>query len=99
MDQTINGMVYSGRINSTVRSWNDQIDGKVAIEGTIIASDGTRYRKEGNRLVQVLEPNMIKCVKKLESKLMADGLIKEEEKTASVESASLVNDSELIAEL
>ena len=97
MDQTINEMVYGGRINSTVRSWNDQVDGKMATGGTIIASDGTTYKKVGNRLVQVLDPQMLKRVKRLEAKLVADGLVSDSKET-SKDMVSLA-DTELIAEL
>ena len=100
MDQTINEMVYSGRINSTVRSWNDQADGKMTTSGTIIASDGTTYKKVGNRLVQILDAKMLKRVKRLEAKLTADGLVKPSVKnTAVCEEPVATADTELIAEL
>ena len=98
MDQTINEMVYRGRINSTVRSWNDQADGKNTTGGTIIAGDGTTYKKVGNRLVQILDPKMMKRVKRLEAKLAAEGLVKSADKVASEEVVASA-DTELIAEL
>ena len=97
MDQTINDMVYGGRIKSTVRAWNEQADGKMTSGGTIIASDGTEYKKVGNRLVQVLDPKMLKRVKRLEAKLEADGLVSAKSITAEAMTKSA--ESELIAEL
>jgi len=99
MDQTINEMVYGGRINSTVRQWNDQANGKLQDSGTIIASDGTTYKKVDNRLVQVLDPKMAKMVKRLEAKLERDGLVKSKTQESSVESVVMTADTELIAEL
>jgi hypothetical protein len=100
MDQTINEMVYRGRINSTVRSWNDQADGKNTTGGTIIASDGTTYKKVGNRLVQILDPKMMKRVKRLEAKLNAEGLVKSVNNvTSASEEVVATADTELIAEL
>ena len=76
MDQTINGMVYSGRIKSTVRGWNEQLDGKTSVQGgSIIASDGTVYKKVDDRLVQVLDPTMKRIVRRIEAKLINDGLV------------------------
>ena len=97
MDQTINEMVYSGRINNTVRAWNDQLDGKNTSGGNIIASDGTTYKKVGNRLVQVLDPKMLKRVKRLEEKLINDGLVTP--KTSTEVEESKVVETELVAEL
>ena len=101
MDQTINEMVYTGRINNTVRSWNDQLDGKMTSGGSIIASDGTTYKKVGNRLVQVLDPKMIKCVKRLEEKLIADGLVKAtiQDECAVCKDPVVTAETDLIAEL
>lgn len=96
MDQTINEMVYRGRINNTVRAWNDQTDGKNSTGGTIIASDGTSYKKVGNRLVQILDPKMKKLVDRLSVKLTNEGLVK----SAKAEvSEKLSTEAELIAEL
>jgi len=97
MDQTINEMVYSGRINNTVRAWNDQLDGKNTSGGNIIASDGTTYKKVGNRLVQVLDSKMLKRVKRLEEKLINDGLVTP--KTSTEVEESKVVETELVAEL
>ena len=98
MDQTINEMVYGGRINNTVRAWNEQANGKTATTGgTIIGSDGTSFKKVGNRLVQVLDPKMLKCVARLESKLASDGLLNGSKASACEE--RIVASSELVAEL
>jgi len=98
MDQAINEMVYSGRIKSTVRSWNEQFDGKFTLSGgTIVASDGTTYKKIDGKLVQIIDPKMKKMLKRLESKLVSDGLVSY--KTESVETAVVKETSDLIAEM
>jgi hypothetical protein len=95
MDQTISDMVYRGRINNTVREWNEQ-DGKNNAGGTIIASDGTSYKKVGNRLVQILDPKMKKCVDRISAKLASDGLVAMNNNATKV---SVTADAELVAEL
>ena len=96
MDQTINEMVYGGRINNTVRSWNEQANGKLS-GGTIIGSDGTSFKKVNGRLVQVLDSRMQKRVARLERRLASDGLIKCANSKACEQ--SVVESSELVAEL
>ena len=97
MDQTINGMVYSGRIKSTVRGWNEQLDGKTSGQGgSIIASDGTVYKKVDDRLVQVLDPRMKRIVRRLEAKLINDGLV--EAPRMSAEAAAEAKVSSWVAE-
>ena len=96
MDQTINEMLYSGRINSTVRAWNEQANGNLT-GGTVIGSDGTTFKKVGNKLVQVLDPKMLKRVARLEKKLTADGLVKST--SVVTEESVAATSNELIAEL
>ena len=97
MDQTINEMVYGGRINATVRSWNDQANGNVGESGLILGQDGTSFKKVNGRLVQMHDPKMLKRLARLEKKLAADGLVKKDE--ATCESVSIAESSELVAEL
>ena len=88
MDQTINEMVYGGRIKNTVRSWNEQFDGKFTTTGgTIVASDGTTYKKIDGKLVQIIDPKMKKMLKRLESKLISDGLVSDKAETAETTEA------------
>ena len=95
MDQTINEMVYRGRIKNTVRSWNEQT-GKNVGGGTIIGSDGTSFKMVDGRLVQVLDPKLLKRVKRLEDKLTADGLLSSKN---VAEVSVTAESSELVAEL
>lgn len=77
MTQT-NEIVYRNRINETVKTWNAQIgknEDTSAEKGTIIASDGTCYKKVNGRLVQVLEGTKSKSAKKVILKLENDGLL------------------------
>ena len=99
MDQTINDMLYGARIKSTVRQWNEQFDGKTPLTGgTIVASDGTTYKKVDGKLVQVIDPKMKKMLKRLENKLVSDGLVDSKTKSAT-ELKTVENTSELVAEM
>ncbi|MGN0961569.1 MAG: hypothetical protein ACI4PF_05170 [Christensenellales bacterium] len=88
MDQTISEVVYRGRINSSVRAWNEQMNGSNNVSGgTIVASDGNTYKKVKGRLVPVVEGNktLERSVKFLNSKLVKDGLINNAKTSEAVE--------------
>lgn len=99
MDQTINEVVYSKRIADTVRNWNEQMSGKPAVSGTIIGSDGTEFRKIDGKLVQVLDPSMLKRLKRLENKLISDGLVSAESLATSSAKAEEEKSAGMIAEM
>ena len=96
MDQTINEMMYKARIDATVHQWNEQINNGNTSSGSIIGRDGTTYKKVDGRLVQVIEPNMKKCIKRLSLKLMEDSLVRCE---SSAPETVTVATTELIAGL
>ena len=88
MDQTINEMMYKGRINSTVNAWNDQKNGKMTTGGTLIASDGTSYKKVDGKLVPILDDKLLKRVSKVVVPVLTEnGLIKTATEELNCESA------------
>ena len=98
MDQTINEMMYVGRINSTARAWKDQMEGKMTSGASIIASDGTSYKKIDGRLVPVVDEKLLKRLSKVVTpSLQEAGLLKTAETCDEKIAASA--STELVAEL
>lgn len=75
MDQTISKVMYEGRINDTVRKWNES--GNVG-GGTIVASNGYTYKMVNGRLVLITKgnPELERAVKVVTAKVKEAGLLK-----------------------
>ncbi|MBE5736624.1 MAG: hypothetical protein E7356_04680 [Clostridiales bacterium] len=95
MDQTIDKMVYRGRVSDFARRVQEN-GNKTTTGGVIIASDGTAYRKEGNRLVQVYDKKMTKIIARtIMPSLNELGLVPD----ASAKSVNGVATTEVVAEI
>lgn len=93
MDQTINEMLYTARVRNTVKYWNENLENN----GTIIASDGTSYKKIDGKLVQIVDPKLMKRVNKVVVPTLKEyGLLGE---TKEVQTETTIASSELVAGL
>ena len=106
MDQTIieNGnnvesIVYKNRIKNSVQIFTDQIKNKKQLSNTgkIIGKGNYEFRIVDGKLVQVIDPKIMKPLSRVIASLENDGLVAgaEVEETASLETAFVAEEAVL----
>ena len=107
MDQTIieNGnnvesIVYKNRINHSVQIFTDQIKNKkhLSSTGKIIGKGDYEFRLVDGKLVQVIDPKLMKPLSRVISSLERDGLVESaelEQKTTTIMSEFVAEEASL----
>ena len=103
MDQTIieNGnnvesIVYKNRINNSVQIFTDQIKNKknLSATGKIIGKGDYEFKLVDGKLIQVIDPKLMKPLSRIISSLERDGLVE----SAEIEQSSIVMVNEFATE-